>query len=241
MREGGLDAAFFSIWFPGTVTGPTAVRRALGLIDEVREAVRANARDLTLATSVADIRRAQSQTARIAILLGMEGGHMIDDDLRMLRNYAALGVRYLTLTHSRHTHWADSSGETPATHGGLTTFGRAGRAGAEPAWRDGGRLTRLGRDVRGRAGGQPRTDDRVAFVLPRDLEQRAQHDRRHAARDRRQGRRRDDQLPRPVPQRRLPRRARSRPASSRRRRRSTRPAATTSPAPFSPSAISIVR
>ena len=53
MREGGLDAAFFSIWFPGTVTGPAAVRRALGLIDEVRETVRANARDLTLATSVA--------------------------------------------------------------------------------------------------------------------------------------------------------------------------------------------
>ncbi len=102
MREGGLDAAFFSIWFPGTVTGPTAVRRALGLIDEVREAVRANARDLTLATSVADIRRAHAD-GKIAILLGMEGGHMIDDDLRMLRNYATLGVRYLTLTHSRHT------------------------------------------------------------------------------------------------------------------------------------------
>ena len=123
MHEGGLDAAFFSIWFPGTVTGPTAVRRALSLIDEVREAVRANARDLTLATSVADIRRAHAE-GKIAILLGMEGGHMIDDDLRMLRNYATLGVRYLTLTHSRHTSWADSSGETPATHGGLTPFGR---------------------------------------------------------------------------------------------------------------------
>ena len=123
MRDGGLDAAFFSIWFPGTVTGPAAVRRALGLIDEVREAVRANASDLTLATSVGDIRRANAD-GKIAILLGMEGGHMIDDDLRMLRNYAALGVRYLTLTHSRHTNWADSSGQTPATHGGLTPFGR---------------------------------------------------------------------------------------------------------------------
>jgi membrane dipeptidase len=123
MREGGLDAAFFSVWFPGTVTGPPAVRRALDLIDEVREAVRANARDLTLATSAADIRRANAD-GKIAILLGMEGGHMIDDDLRILRNYAALGVRYLTLTHSRHTNWADSSGQTPATHGGLTPFGR---------------------------------------------------------------------------------------------------------------------
>ena len=124
MRAGGLDAAFFSIWFPGTVTGPTAVRRALDQIDEVRETVRVNARDLMLATSVADIRQA-SRDGRIAILLGMEGGHMIDDDLRMLRHYAALGVRYLTLTHSRHTHWADSSGETPPIHGGLTAFGRA--------------------------------------------------------------------------------------------------------------------
>jgi membrane dipeptidase len=123
MRDGGLDAAFFSIWFPGTVTGPPAVKRALDLIDEVREAVRAHARDLSLAVSVADIRRAQSE-GKIAILLGMEGGHMIDDDLRILRNYAALGVRYLTLTHSRHTNWADSSGESSTLHGGLTPFGR---------------------------------------------------------------------------------------------------------------------
>jgi membrane dipeptidase len=123
MREGGLDAAFFSIWFPGTVTGPPAVKRALDQIDEVREAIRAHARDLSLAVTVADIRRAQAE-GKIAILLGMEGGHMIDDDLRLLRNYAALGVRYLTLTHSRHTNWADSSGESSKSHGGLTPFGR---------------------------------------------------------------------------------------------------------------------
>jgi membrane dipeptidase len=123
MREGGLDAAFLSIWFPGTVTGPPAVKRALDLIDEVREAVRIHPRDLSLAVNVADVRRAQSE-GKIAILLGMEGGHMIDDDLRTLRNYAALGVRYLTLTHSRHTNWADSSGESSKTHGGLTPFGR---------------------------------------------------------------------------------------------------------------------
>ena len=123
MRDGGLDAAFFSIWFPGTVTGPAAVRRALDLIDRVREAVRANPRDLVLATNASDIRRA-SAAGKIAILMGMEGGHMIDDDLRVLRNYAALGVRYLTLTHSRHTNWADSSGETSKPHGGLTPFGQ---------------------------------------------------------------------------------------------------------------------
>jgi membrane dipeptidase len=123
MREGGLDAAFFSVWFPGTVTGPPAVRRALAIIDAVRETVRANGKSLMLARSAADVRAAAAE-GRIAILLGMEGGHMIDDDLSVLRTFAALGVRYLTLTHSRHTNWADSSGQTPALHGGLTPFGR---------------------------------------------------------------------------------------------------------------------
>jgi membrane dipeptidase len=122
MREGGLDALFFSIYMPGDVTGPPAVKRALQQIDKVREAVRLHPRDLVLATSVADIRRAAAQH-KIAALLGMEGGHMIDDDLAVLRQYAALGVRYLTLTHSRNTAWADSSGDTPA-HNGLTPFGK---------------------------------------------------------------------------------------------------------------------
>ena len=122
MREGGVDAAFFSIWMPGTVTGPTAVGRALAMIARIRDAVRNHPGDLILATSVADIRRAAASN-RIAILLGMEGGHMIDGDLGLLRTFAALGIRYLTLTHSRNTPWADSSGDD-REHGGLTTFGR---------------------------------------------------------------------------------------------------------------------
>jgi len=122
MREGGLDALFFSIYMPGNVTGPPAVKRALQQIDKVREAVRLHPRDLVLATSVADIRRAAAEH-KIAALLGMEGGHMIDDDLGVLRQYAALGVRYLTLTHSRNTTWADSSGDTSA-HNGLTSVGK---------------------------------------------------------------------------------------------------------------------
>ena len=122
MREGGLDALFFSIYMPGSVTGPQAVKRALQQIDMVREAVRARPRELALATSAADIRRAVAER-KIAALMGMEGGHMIDADLGVLRQYAALGVRYLTLTHSRNTSWADSSGDTPA-HNGLTPFGR---------------------------------------------------------------------------------------------------------------------
>jgi len=122
MRQGGLDALFFSIYMPGDVTGPLAVKRALQQIDKVREAVRAHPRELMLATSVADIRRAVAER-KVAALMGMEGGHMIDADLGVLRAYAALGVRYMTLTHSRNTTWADSSGDT-AAHNGLTSFGK---------------------------------------------------------------------------------------------------------------------
>jgi membrane dipeptidase len=122
MREGGLDALFFSIWTPGDVVGPTAVKRAMDQIDAVREAVRTHAKDLMLATTAAEIRRAAAEH-KIAALMGMEGGHMIDDDLGLLRGYAALGVRYLTLTHSLNTNWADSSGDKPV-HNGLTPFGK---------------------------------------------------------------------------------------------------------------------
>ncbi|HEV8337584.1 MAG TPA: dipeptidase [Candidatus Polarisedimenticolia bacterium] len=122
MRAGGLDALFFSIWVPGDVDGPHAARRALQQIDRVREAVRTHPKDLVLATSVAGIRRAAAQ-GKIAALMGIEGGHMIDDDLGLLREYATLGVRYMTLTHSLNTSWADSSGDQPA-HDGLTPFGK---------------------------------------------------------------------------------------------------------------------
>ena len=122
MHEGGLDAVFFSIWVPGDVIGEKAVNAALGQIDKVREAVRTHQDDLTMAVSVADIRRAVYQK-RIAVLLGMEGGHMINEDLGLLRVYAALGVRYLTLTHSLNTTWADSSTDNPV-HDGLTPFGK---------------------------------------------------------------------------------------------------------------------
>jgi membrane dipeptidase len=122
MREGGLDALFFSIWMNGDITGPAAVKAALQQIDKVREAVRLHPNDLVLATTAAEIRRAASQH-KIAALMGMEGGHMIDNDLGVLRQYSAVGVRYLTLTHSLNTTWADSSGDKPA-HNGLTPFGR---------------------------------------------------------------------------------------------------------------------
>jgi len=122
MREGGLDALFFSIWVPSDVTGPIAVKKAMDQIDAVRETARLHPNDFLLATTAADIRRAAAEH-KIAALMGMEGGHMIDDDLRLLRNYAALGVRYLTLTHFKNNNWADSSTDKPA-HNGLTAFGK---------------------------------------------------------------------------------------------------------------------
>jgi membrane dipeptidase len=122
MREGGLDALFFSIWTEGTVTGAEGAFQALRQIDRVVEAVRQHPADLVLATTVADIRRAHEQ-GRIAALLGLEGGHMLADDLAVLRTFARLGVRYVTLTHNYDTSWADASQDAPR-HGGLTPFGR---------------------------------------------------------------------------------------------------------------------
>ncbi len=122
MREGNLSAIFFSIWIPSKITGPEAVDRALIQIDAVREQVRKHPSDLVLATTAAEIREARKQ-GKIAALMGVEGGHMINSDLGVLRSYAALGVRYMTLTHSGNDEWADSSTDK-AVHNGLTDFGK---------------------------------------------------------------------------------------------------------------------
>jgi membrane dipeptidase len=122
MKEGGLGAIFFSIWIPSKVTGPEAVHRALEQIDAVREQVRKHPKDLMLATTAAEVREAH-KNHQIAALMGVEGGHMIDSDLAVLRTYAALGVRYMTLTHYGNDEWADSSTDTPV-HNGLTDFGK---------------------------------------------------------------------------------------------------------------------
>ena len=122
MREGGLDALFFSIWVPSDVTGTEAVKRAMGQITAVRQTVRDHPKDLVLATTAAEVRTAAAGH-RIAALMGVEGGHMIADSLATLREYAALGVRYMTLTHFKNNTWADSSTDLPA-HNGLTDFGK---------------------------------------------------------------------------------------------------------------------
>jgi len=122
MREGNLSAIFFSIWIPSKVTGPEAVDRALVQIDAVREQVRKHSNDMVLATTAAEVREARKE-GKIAALMGVEGGHMINSNLGVLRSYAALGVRYMTLTHSGNDEWADSSTDK-AVHNGLTDFGK---------------------------------------------------------------------------------------------------------------------
>jgi membrane dipeptidase len=132
-KAGGLDAAFFSIWISTSYVGKTAAhgggpaRRAFDMIDVVKSQVAKHPDAMRLATGAADVRKAAAD-GRFAALLGIEGGHAIENSLALLRAFHREGVRYLTLTHTKHTDWADSSGGlmTPltATHGGLTDFGR---------------------------------------------------------------------------------------------------------------------
>jgi membrane dipeptidase len=122
MKDGGLDAIFFSIWMPSKVRGAIAVQRAEAQIEAVRAQVKKHSNDLVFATTADQIRDARRQN-KIAILLGVEGGHMINSDLAVLRRYAEQGVRYMTLTHSGNTEWADSSTDKPA-HNGLSAFGK---------------------------------------------------------------------------------------------------------------------
>jgi len=130
MVEGGLDVEFLSIYMgkvEGPGTGPgTAVLRALRRIDAAWRMTRRHADRAEMALTAADVRRIVAQD-KIAFLMGMEGGHMIEDDLAALRVFHRLGVRYLTLTHSFHTNWADSAGigePIEPLHHGLTDLGR---------------------------------------------------------------------------------------------------------------------
>src|SRR6478736_45582 len=123
MKQGGLTAEFFSLYVrPWYVTHGGAARRTLDMIDAVYRAVERHPNDLMLATSAADIRRAKKQH-KIAALMGIEGGHAIENSLATLREFHRLGVRYITLTWNNTNDWADAArGEK--THHGLTEFGK---------------------------------------------------------------------------------------------------------------------
>src|SRR6202047_542656 len=122
MREGGMNGIFFSIWIDGRTMGPPAIQKALDQIDAVRENVAKYPQEIVLARTAEDVRRAHAQ-GKIAALIGVEGGHMIGNDIRMVRIFSDLGVRYMTLSHFYNDEWADSSTDKPA-HNGLTDYGK---------------------------------------------------------------------------------------------------------------------
>jgi membrane dipeptidase len=123
MKEGGVTAEFFSVYVDRSFAERGgAARRALDLIDVVYRAAERHPEDLVLAYTAADIRRAKRQR-KIAALMGIEGGHAIEDSLFALRDFYRLGVRYMTLTHNNTNNWADACCDTPR-HNGLSDFGR---------------------------------------------------------------------------------------------------------------------
>jgi membrane dipeptidase len=123
MKQGGISAEFFSVYIDRKyATEGGSARRALDMIDYVYRAAERYPSDLIMAYSTDDIRRAKKQK-KIAALMGIEGGHAIEDSLMALRDFYRLGVRYMTLTHNNTNNWADSCCDT-AKHNGLSDFGK---------------------------------------------------------------------------------------------------------------------
>jgi membrane dipeptidase len=122
MKEGGVGAIFFAVWMPSKVRGPGAVQKALAQMDAVQAQVAKHSNELAFAITADEIRAARAKN-KIALLLAIEGGHMINNDLHVLDEFAKKGVRYMTLTHSGNCEWADSSTDKPV-HNGLSPFGK---------------------------------------------------------------------------------------------------------------------
>lgn len=124
-RRGNLAAEFFALWpDPAQCPGARYALRTLTLLDAVREQARRHPAELVLCTSPKEILAARAAN-KFAILLGIEGGHAIENSLALLRLYHALGVRYMTLTWTNSNDWAESSGDLrPKSPIGLTDFGR---------------------------------------------------------------------------------------------------------------------
>jgi len=121
LRAGLVGGQFWSVWIPPETKGFEAVQVTLEQIDLVKRMAARYPQDLEMAYSAADIRRIHS-AHRIACLIGIEGGHQINNSLAVLRQMYAAGARYMTLTHTSNTEWADSATDAPAHHG-LTPFG----------------------------------------------------------------------------------------------------------------------
>ncbi|MDG2003231.1 MAG: dipeptidase [Novosphingobium sp.] len=121
LRQGRVGAQFWSVYVTAQLPEPEAVQATIEQIDVTRRLIARYPNDLALALSADDVARAMKRK-KIASLMGMEGGHSIGSSLAVLRQMYALGARYMTLTHSKNTPWADSATDTPE-HDGLTQFG----------------------------------------------------------------------------------------------------------------------
>jgi len=125
MKKGGMGAQFFAVYVAASyVDGNRSAHRTLEMIDTVRhDIIGQHPADFVFATTAQDIRRAHRQH-KIAALLGIEGGHAIEDSPRLLRRFYDEGVRYMTLTHANSNHWADSSGDANKPNNGLSPLGK---------------------------------------------------------------------------------------------------------------------
>ena len=121
LRAGGVGGQFWSVYVPATLTPTEAARETFEQIDTVKRIVAAHPDVFELATTAADVERIHRR-GKIASLIGMEGGYSIDDSLGLLREFFDSGARYITLTHSKTTSWADSATDAPRW-GGLSPFG----------------------------------------------------------------------------------------------------------------------
>ena len=121
LRAGRVGGQFWSVYIAGTTIGDTALRHTLEQIDTARRLIAAYPRHLELAATAADVERIH-RSGKIASMLGMEGGRQIAGSLPALRQFYALGVRYMTLTHNQTTEWADAATDEPK-HGGISPFG----------------------------------------------------------------------------------------------------------------------
>jgi membrane dipeptidase len=122
LRAGRVGGQFWSVWIPVEIKGPEAVQVTIEQIDLVKRMAAQYPKDLGMAYTAADVERLHREH-RIASLIGIEGGHQINGSLAVLRQMYDLGARYMTLTHTSNTAWADAATDQPVHHG-LTDYGR---------------------------------------------------------------------------------------------------------------------
>ncbi len=122
LAEGRVGAQYWSVYVPVSLSEPEAVQMTMEQIDVMKRLIDRYPQALRYAETADEVEAAIAD-GRVASLLGMEGGHSIGSSLAVLRQMYALGARYMTITHSRNTPWADSATDTPE-HGGLSDFGK---------------------------------------------------------------------------------------------------------------------